>query len=348
MTRKLLLMTALCACGVAVGLAWECCFRPEPVRAEAANTGPQLLPAEPDGELYCPEPHVDLGLVRTSASHSFTCENRGTSSVLIREVVPRCGCGIAQPEQCLLRPGEKTTVKVTVSSQIGRVEKVTNRVVVGYEVEGKRRDLMLALTSHNRPDLWLPERVELRAATGKPAAARVTLIDYRDSPLDIVALASSAQDVQARVVARPMSYDTGWKYTLEIKYDASRKVGVYTESITVRTNDPQWPELHLPVDLRQARRIRIAPEVVRLRTVPGGEATGQVYLEDVEGEGIDIESVMASHPAVHHAVRAEGPSRRILEVRLPQGKERPSAADLSVRVLIRKPCREELCVRLVP
>lgn len=350
MRRKLLLVTALCACGVAAGVAWEFGFQPEPVRAEAArgSDGPPPLPAQPEGELFCPDPHADLGLVRTSASHSFHLENRGTVDVRILEVVPKCGCGVAQPEKRLLRPGEKTMVKVTVSSRIGRVEKVTNRVEVGYEVEGKRRDLTLALTSHNRPDLWLPERTELRATTGKPVAARVTLIDYRDTPLDILALEPSAADVKAKVVERPASYATGWKYTLEITYAASRGPGVYTESILLRTNDPERPELRLLVDLRQARRIRVAPEVVRLRGAPGRDPTGKVYLEDVEGEALEIQSVTASHPSIRHSVRQDGSSRRIIDVSLPEGKERPKNADFSLRVLIQKPCREEICVRLVP
>jgi hypothetical protein len=348
MRNNLLLVTALCAGGLAAGLAWELWFQPDPARADAASTSPPPLPAQPEGELYCPEPHADLGLVRTSASHSFTCENRGTVDLRILEVVPKCGCGVAQPEKRLLRPGEKTMVSVTVSSRIGRVEKVTNRVEVTYEVEGKRRDLTLALTSHNRPDLWLPERVELHATKGKLAVKRLSLIDYRDTPLDILALKPSTPDVQAKVVERPTSYATGWKYTLEITYAGSRSPGTYTESVTLRTNDPQWPELRLLVDLRQARRIRVAPEVVRLRGGPGRDPTAQVHLEDVEGEALDIQSVTASHPAIRHALREDGPSRRIIEVSLPEGKERPNAADLSLRVRIQKPCREEICVRLVP
>ena len=46
-------------------------------------------------------------------SHTFTGENRGNTPVVILDVVTTCGCTVPQFTKRPIRPGEKTTVKVT-------------------------------------------------------------------------------------------------------------------------------------------------------------------------------------------------------------------------------------------
>ena len=58
----------------------------------------------------------DFGTIRETdgrVSHTFTGENRGNTPVVILDVVTTCGCTVPQFTKRPIRPGEKTTVKVT-------------------------------------------------------------------------------------------------------------------------------------------------------------------------------------------------------------------------------------------
>ncbi|MFQ7503196.1 MAG: DUF1573 domain-containing protein [Alistipes finegoldii] len=58
----------------------------------------------------------DFGTIRETdgrVSHTFTGENRSDKPVVILDVVTTCGCTVPQFTKRPIRPGEKTTVKVT-------------------------------------------------------------------------------------------------------------------------------------------------------------------------------------------------------------------------------------------
>lgn len=58
----------------------------------------------------------DFGTIRETdgrVSHTFTGENRGNTPVVILDVVTTCGCTVPEFTKRPIRPGEKTTVKVT-------------------------------------------------------------------------------------------------------------------------------------------------------------------------------------------------------------------------------------------
>ena len=58
----------------------------------------------------------DFGTIRETdgrVSHTFTGENRSNTPVVILDVVTTCGCTVPQFTKRPIRPGEKTTVKVT-------------------------------------------------------------------------------------------------------------------------------------------------------------------------------------------------------------------------------------------
>lgn len=72
-----------------------------------------------------------------------------------------------------------------------------------------------------------------------------------------------------------------------------------------------------------------------------------VYVDDVEGGAVEIESLAPSEDAIHCTVGGASPHQTV-EVRVSKGDLPRLTPSASVRVVLKKPSSEVLCVHVAP
>ncbi len=100
--------------------------------------------------------------------------------------------------------------------------------------------------------------------------------------------------------------------------------------------------------IHQVSRLRVAPSVLHLATAPGSaEAVGTAFVDDVEGGAVEIESLTPSDVVIRCTVGGAAPHQTV-EVRVPKGDLPHLPPSASVRVALKKPSSEVLCVHVAP
>jgi hypothetical protein len=313
----------------------------------AAPAAPSPLPAQ-DGELAFAETDVDLGLIKEPTTHEIPFENRSDHVVTIRKIRTSCGCAPVHSDTQLLNPGDKGRITVTATPRLDRIGAAVYGATVEYD-GAQPREARLRIRVQSRPDVVVANEVELRAVAGRQNTAAFTLVDYRDEPLKIESIAASSPDVQARVVEEPSSYLPGWQYRVEAAYSPyGRLPGDYAETITLHTSDPDRESIPVRLAIHHVSRIRVAPAALHLAAAPDpSEAVGVFYLDDAEGEAVEVRDLTASDALLHCRLLSDPPPQGV-EVWVRKAELDRLAKGASVRVTLAKPTSEVLCVPIAP
>ena len=344
-SRVLLLLGASL---LAAASAFLFVFFPAGRKAGAVPAAPPAIPANAGGELEFAETDIDLGLVNAPIKHAIEFTNRSDRVVRIGKIVTSCNCTTTQPDKQVLQPGERGRVLLNIEPRVDHVSQSRHLITVEYE-GAEPRQAHLQVHYLTRPDVVVPHEVEIRSTGAHDVAVSFTVVDFRDKPLKIATISTSSPGLRARVAQEPSSYLPGWEYRLEVSYAANdRPPGEYAETILLHTDDPDRQTILVRAAIHQVSRFRVAPSVLHLTAAPGSaDAVGTVFVDDIEGDAVEIESLAPSEDAIHCTVGGASPHQTV-EVRVSKGDLPRLTPSASVRVVLKKPSSEVLCVHVVP
>ena len=122
----------------------------------------------------------DFGTIRETdgrVSHTFTGENRGDKPVVILDVVTTCGCTVPEFTKRPIRPGEKTSVKVTFDPT-NRPGTFTKELGV-YSTERRKIATLTVRGSVTPRQKSIEELYPVDAGNGLRLAARPVRLELR-------------------------------------------------------------------------------------------------------------------------------------------------------------------------
>ncbi len=223
-----------------------------------------------------PSPPLAPGLVFDQTTHNFgrikkieplnftfSFENRSTAQVTIANVSTSCGCTAAKPEKTEYQPGEKGTLAATLDPA-GHSGSFESTIIV-EEGGGARHILTLAADIEtidpatlkiNLPDPVIsvtPNKIHLGTfKVGETALFRVIVENKGDGDLY---LRGDNPPNEAGVRLSDKAIKKGKKIELTLFYKPE-KAGKINDFVTVRSNDPQNPEvkIHLTGKALKARK----------------------------------------------------------------------------------------------
>ena len=133
------------------------------------------------------------------------------------------------------------TLKIDSSSVRGEFEK---KAIV-WSNDPDRRSIALYLKGQVKPHISLDPGgyIALVGAKGKVPTGHVEIINHHESPVKITGVDNDLPD---RVRWRIEEIKPGFVYRLEVE-DISKNGGCYTAHLTIRTDNPNKPELTLIV-----------------------------------------------------------------------------------------------------
>jgi hypothetical protein len=304
----------------------------------------------PPGPLHCPAPLATQGDVKGGPplTHTFELAHRGPHGTLtITGVEAGCGCLRQTLTAGVLRPGE--TAKLTLEVNTLTQPDGPNRwqAVVRYRLDppaAQTGELPLTITATlSREVSVTPPQVGF-SCTGE-ATQVLTVTDRRAKPLAVVRAASSSPHLTAAVGPREGGPAKPTTQSVTLKLSAEAPVGHRDEAVVLVTDDPEYPELRVPVRVlkRPAGGVTAAPAEVAVRFAPGqDEVSTLVQLRAADGKPVGVAGAESDHPGV--AVKWSPGVGPLAAVRVTVTPAAGPAGRCTVRVRLAEPAGQEVAV----
>lgn len=303
----------------------------QPIRLFLAAGCILCAAAKAQGGVEFETTHVQLGKVRTASDlvQRFRFTVTGDSPVEFVELRPSCGCVAPQIEKRRYQPGESGSVEfgVHTSSQTPG----PHRYQVSMTVRDPReRKIVLTIDLDLEREVSVaPSNLRLILNGDRDLQQTIKVLDPRDKRLTVTEAVTSTDRLKARIL-KGGSNRLG-EQVVALTIDVGFPEGTHTERLILRTDDPIYDELAIPVTVIRPSRVQAIPDSVRLTGVQG-EVRRVVVLRDRTAAPIELDRV-ESPPGVDCTAQ---PGSGYLRLQLTvQPDELPDQAAISV--FVRKP-----------
>jgi hypothetical protein len=214
-------------------------------------------------------------------NHPFKVVNNTKGPVVISGVRVSCGCTSATALKSVLQPGEETTVvaKMDTSRFIG-VKSVTIFVTFSQPA---LEEVRLWVQANARTDFNLsPDTLALGQVKRGDTPSAATTITFYGAQAQITDLKSESNYVQTAV--KQVKNDAGqMAYELSAKLRSDAPVGRWYTDVWLKTNNPELPQIRVPLTVEIESALTVSPEAVALGPVAvNGESERRVILRGVK------------------------------------------------------------------
>ncbi len=240
--------------------------------------------------LIADQTSVDRGQVRVGPplTQTFRLTNHGQQPLIITGVNSTCGCLAPKLDRTSLAPNDSATLTVeinTLSQPAGPVAWTTR---VGWRTGSASGELPLTV----KAILIAEIRVEPAAVAFHVRRTRsvdLTITDSRAKPFRILATGSTLPQVTTELL--PNKDKSVQRIRLTASADGPS--GVQSAMAWFTTDDPLYPQIHVPVTLTVPVKTRVSasPSVLFLEG-----SSGRVLLRDSEGQPVQIDRVEVEGP----------------------------------------------------
>jgi hypothetical protein len=182
---------------------------------------------------------------------SFEIMNVGSGDLKIDQVRASCGCTAAQPAKNILKPGEKTSIKVDFNSKdrLGPQEKyvyVMSNDPKSPELKLSFKAVVVDKSVAQSADVQFP-RIKLlkteydfgNVEEGKLVETKISFKNEGKGILEITDVKTSCGCTAALVSNKRIN--PGESGNVRIELDTANREGKLTRTVTIMTNDPDNP-----------------------------------------------------------------------------------------------------------
>jgi hypothetical protein len=235
---------------------------------------------------------VPHGSIQT---HNFRIVNNTKQPVSISGVRVSCGCTSASAAKSYLNPGEETAVVARMdTSRFFGVRSVTITVTLDRPAF---EEVRLWVQANSRNDFSLsPDGLAFGEVKKAETPSVSTTVTFYGSPTQITEVKSESNYVQPSVEA-VKNPDGTTAYQIKAKLRNDVPVGRWFTDVWVKTNNPEIPQIRVPVTVEIASALSVSPDAVALgQVVVNAESERRVIIRGskpfkitaVEGAGDDL------------------------------------------------------------
>lgn len=266
------------------------------------------LSAEAAPTASIPSNFHQFGSVNQGAivEHSFELKNTGNEPLLIRKVLPSCGCTAAIMDSHSIAPGQTVAIRASFNT-------------AGFQ--GKRRESIQIFTNDPlRPVTELTiEGFIIREVTSDPYRILFGSIAKGSTKTAEVVVTLqpgiSISEISSRseYLSAEQHLAEGNKIPISVTLKPGAPVGNLRGLIAVKTTSRQVPLLNIPVIAQIEGDLRFKPTDVSFGLVAGpltSPLTANVVLENSSPGQLEIVSVSTDNPSVRATVKELEPGRR--------------------------------------
>ncbi len=203
-------------------------------------------------KIFSPEPNFSFNEVveGQTVEHEFEIINQGNADLIINDVKASCGCTAIQPPKKILKPGEKTKIKIEFDSRgrIGPQKKYVyvfsndpktpqyrltfDAVVVEKLIrskDGKNPKLVLSSNQFNFGEV----------DEGKVVEAKIEFKNEGKGVLEINDIKTTCGCTAVMLSSKKLQ--PGETGTIGINLDTSNRIGQFVRTVAIYSNDPEQP-----------------------------------------------------------------------------------------------------------
>jgi hypothetical protein len=226
----------------------------------------------------------DFGAVPagTLCSHTFTLTNIYDVPLQVVDVRLECGCLKAFPPNKVLQPNESADFTVTMNAaQIKGAATKKMLVTVGPSYVSTA-ELRFSAVSRDDVTLTAPGMIDFGILPQGKASERAVTLKYtgtmKDWKLEPANAPAGIYTVDVKEASRGEVLGTAYTVTVGLKDTAP--AGPLSDTLILKTNDPDTPTVAVAIGGRVQPPVRVAGEgvVVFENVAPGAEATGKLLV----------------------------------------------------------------------
>jgi len=304
----------------------------------------------PTAPLHCPAAVAAKGDVKGGPplAHTFELTHRGAGTLTITKVEAGCGCLRQSLTTGVLQPGEtaKLTLEVNTLTQPDGPNRWQVAVVYKIEAPGvpaQAGELLLQVNATLSREVSV-NPPQLGFSTTGEASQVVNVTDARKKPLKVVKAVSSSKHLVVEI--GPMDLNKATNTPVTVKLSADAPVGHRDETVTLLTDDPEYPELRIPVRVlkRAAGAVTAAPESVAVRFASGQtEVSTLVQLRAADGKPVGVAGAECDLPGVTVKWSPESGAVAVVRVTVTESAA-AQAGTCKVRVKLAEPAGQEVVI----
>jgi hypothetical protein len=236
-------------------------------------------------KIYFPHPQFDFGKVSEGPDivHEFQFHNRGNTVLKIGNVSTSCGCTAAVESKKEIMPGSSGTIKATyhTSGRPGAATKIIT--VTSNDPVNPSFQLKMQMTVEREVDVQ-PDRVYLYGVKKGTVRTEVVRVLGKAGKTLRILSAESLQHVVG-VSFGPITVDADKRIGagVTISLPVTQGVGVFTDSIKVKTNNPKKPDIEINVMGEVVGRVQYNPKEIVFHANPTAPVTVQLTIADPAG-----------------------------------------------------------------
>lgn len=312
----------------------------------AAVASPQM------GPLQCAEPVANKGDLKSgpALAHTFELTNRGTGTLTITKVEASCGCLRQSLTSGVLLSGEAAKLTIEVNTLTQPAGQNRWQATVNYKVEAPNSpaqpgEMLLQITATLTREIVL-DPPQLAFSTTSGASQNLTLKDTRVKPLKVIKASTSSPFLTAEPGPRIDAPNGEHNQTIAITLLEQAPVGHRDETVILLTDDPDYPELRVPVRVlkRASASVIATPETVSVRFgADQAEISSLVRLSSTDGKPFGIATAESDHPAVTLKWSKETGTVGAVRVIIGESSANQSGS-CKVRVKLNDPMQPEIVV----
>ena len=197
---------------------------------------------------------VDLGPIQptSEARGTFIFENRGTTPVDIKEVIPSCSCLTPRLDQKHFEPGENGRIVLRIqpaNETPGRKELFADVYYNDPEPRQVRLTFKLQIPQRQMT-VSPPALMVFHPAGSDPTVATFTVTEGRKTPFEILDVEANSELVSPVIGERSISEKGEWSQTVVATIPGELPPGKHQILLRIRTSAADFPELRVPLLLQ--------------------------------------------------------------------------------------------------
>jgi hypothetical protein len=299
-------------------------------------------------DLRFAEPVIEAGEVRAGAplSHAFRFRNEGDAEVVITGLRGSCGCLAPHADKEHIKPGGEGSVLLDIHT-LGQAQGPHRwRVTVSYRSGNSIYEMPLLFSARVVREISV-QPASVTVFADHAASQEILITDMRSKPLRITKLSSSSRHLGGAMTGEYQ--DGNGKQVLRIRLQVPEDFpeGRHAETLTIATDDPDYPELRVPISIIKHARERIGatPNQVALEVLDGQAAAGQlIMVRDRENHKVVVEEVICDDPAVKCRWSTGPGAMATVKVMVDRSQAVEGNHECTVQVRVNQPVRETVMV----
>ncbi|MBP9837875.1 MAG: DUF1573 domain-containing protein [Proteobacteria bacterium] len=231
--------------------------------------------------------------------HKFKIENNGAADLKIEKVHSSCGCTAAVLDSEVIKPSDKTDLKVTFDTagfqgnKIKTVRIYTNdpkQSSVIFSLQGKvESDFELSLSKVSFGEVFKGQVKELRFKVNSNSGYKILEANTRSQYLD--------------VTLNPTNNSL-----VNVKLRDSIPIGLFHERIALKTDSPQNPVINVPVEAKIIGDLQLEPDTISFGLVDkqGSFVEEKLLVKNNSKKKISITALKADTDKVSAQITKKG------------------------------------------